>query len=118
MSFFEVAGIDGPLINAMCTLEGESVSFVSAVNPNSGLKRGHVEVWLGEVEGQMRESLADQFAKCLREFPAPSPLKLISEWPGQVRKLLFKPLALPLKSFPHFPACTPYPCLLSPPTLP
>ena len=44
------------------------MQFLDAVKPNEGAKRGHVELWLGEVEEQMHLSLEDLMEKAIEDY--------------------------------------------------
>jgi dynein heavy chain len=67
-------------IVAMYSGEKERVDFLKKIVPTS-----QVEAWLLEVEGQMRESLADMAIRCIDAYrTAESREAWILNWPGQM----------------------------------
>lgn len=62
---FKANNID---VIAMISPEEEVVKFSNAVNVEEGEKKGNVELWLLEIEDQMRKSLRDIVKKSLAAY--------------------------------------------------
>ena len=71
-------------IVAMQSAEKEKVKFNTTVNPNSGMNRGNVELWLGEVEKSMRSSLRQVMNDSHRAYEMTRREQWVLDWPGQV----------------------------------
>jgi dynein heavy chain len=82
----DVTGMRGApcLITAMLSGEGERVPFLSSVDPNNGIKRGNVELWMTEVEDAMKATLKDHIGKALCAYDESRREQWLLEWPGQV----------------------------------
>ena len=63
----------------MISGEGEHVDFCEKLFP-----RGNVEDWLNEVERVMKESVADQLTRAVKEYPDVKRTEWVIRWPGQV----------------------------------
>ena len=67
-------------ISAMYSGEGERVDFLKTIIPTA-----QVEAWLLQVEGQMRESLADMAINCLKAYKTEKTRQdWVLNWPGQM----------------------------------
>ncbi|XXQ31525.1 Dynein heavy chain AAA lid domain containing protein [Plasmodiophora brassicae] len=74
-------------IIAMHSAEQEEVQFIRTVNPTKGPNKGKVELWLGEVEALMRDSLSTIMMKSLKAHHDPQAFvreKWLLSWPGQI----------------------------------
>ena len=71
-------------VMAMVSAEGEVVNFSKKVDVNEGDKKGNVELWLLEVEEQMRQTLFQLIKKCEADFKVTKRTEWVINWPGQV----------------------------------
>ena len=68
----------------MHSREGETVPFVTPVDPNAGSRKGNVELWMTDVEAAMRAAVRDQVARARRAYATEPRTSFVLEWPGQV----------------------------------
>jgi dynein heavy chain len=64
--------------------EGELVKMSRIVNPQDA--KGAVERWLLQVQQIMFETVRDQCAKALAEYPSVPRSQWVLKWPSQVRR--------------------------------
>lgn len=64
----------------MISPEEEYVQFTTAVNVEEGEKKGNVELWLLEIEDQMRKSLRDIMKKSLIQYKKIDRTKWVLNW--------------------------------------
>ena len=70
-------------ISGMESSEGELVKMSRIVNPQDA--KGAVERWLLQVQQIMFETVRDQCAKALAEYPSVPRSQWVLKWPSQVR---------------------------------
>lgn len=58
---------EGTKIKAMRSQEGEEVKFLSSIDVETPENKGNVEVWLKDIEYQMRESIREVAMTALRD---------------------------------------------------
>ncbi|RLN14640.1 hypothetical protein BBJ28_00024156, partial [Nothophytophthora sp. Chile5] len=83
---FNVTFQDGPplLITEMRSAEGEVVPLRLPVGPESAKNKGNVEMWLLEVEQSQWDSVRDQTARSMAEYPLEQRETWMLKWPAQV----------------------------------
>ena len=69
---------------SMVSAEGEVVDFSKKVDVNEGDKKGNVELWLLEVEDQMRQTLFSLIKQCEADFKVTPRTEWVIKWPGQI----------------------------------
>ena len=86
LSHRDATGMRGApcLITAMYSEEGERVPFLDAIDPNKGIRRGNVELWMTDVEDAMKASVKDQMSRALAAYSDAGREQWLLEWPGQV----------------------------------
>uniref|UniRef100_A0A7S4DG85 AAA+ ATPase domain-containing protein n=1 Tax=Lotharella globosa TaxID=91324 RepID=A0A7S4DG85_9EUKA len=72
------------VIVAMNSAAGEEVKFKDPVDPTKGAARGNVEVWLGMVETQMKDSVRALMGEGVQDYSKPSRKKWIQSKIQQV----------------------------------
>ena len=75
---------DGINVTGMISPEEEYVQFTTAVNVEEGEKKGNVELWLLEIEDQMRKSLRDIMKKSLIQYKKIDRTKWVLNWQAQI----------------------------------
>ena len=77
---------DNCMVTAMTSAQGETLKFPKSIYPNEGNRRGNVEVWMNDVEANMRKSVIQYVFDSLSELrKAPEKRKeWVLRWPGQV----------------------------------
>lgn len=63
----------------MSSCEGKVMAFVRSIYPE-----GNIEHWLLEVEGVMRDTLRDIFARAVAEYPTLPRCKWVMNWPTHI----------------------------------
>ncbi|ETO31149.1 dynein heavy chain 8 [Reticulomyxa filosa] len=79
VSFVEDDQIDG-----MISAEGETVKFLTKVNPNAGDRKGNVEMWLKDVELAMTASIRNTIKDAYEAYASTARKQWILQWPGQI----------------------------------
>jgi dynein heavy chain len=75
---------DNNIIEAMMSVEGETVELNKHVNVSEGEKKGNVEKWLQEVQYSMIESLTMVTSASIKAYAEGERTKWVTSWPGQV----------------------------------
>jgi dynein heavy chain, axonemal len=68
----------------MNSAEKERVKFTSAIDVESGEKKGKVEVWMLEIEEMMKTTLKNLTKTALEDFKTKPRSEWVKDWPGQV----------------------------------
>jgi len=79
-------------IPRMVSNEGEIIELSVVVDPDSGVNKGNVEMWLGDFELSMRITVKDIIEMAAKVYPKmdadlnanPDRAKWVLQWPGQV----------------------------------
>ena len=71
---------------AMCSKEKDKVAFQKPVVTNEGDRKGRVEIWMGDLELMMRQTLIQQVLDCAIDCGSEDYVrtKWVLDWPGQV----------------------------------
>ena len=81
----ETEGTDkGQVILEMMSGEGEVVPLHEVVDPNVGKKKGNVEIWLLELESQMRLTVKHQVKESMVAYAGADRNQWVMDWPGAV----------------------------------
>jgi dynein heavy chain len=72
------------VIRGMHSAEGESVRFSEPIDPNQGAKKGNIELWLKDVETQMRLSLAREMKRGFHAYATTPRSEWVLNHPGQI----------------------------------
>ena len=78
-NIFKITFMEDLTMTQMQSGEGEIVDFCEKLFP-----KGNVEDWLNEVERVMKESIGDQLARAVTQYPTISRTEWVLNWPGQV----------------------------------
>lgn len=73
-------------ITAMRSAQDEVVKFTQIIDPESGVRKGNVELWLKDVENIMRDSLIDSLINGFASYEEENRASWIvsGDWPGQI----------------------------------
>ena len=61
-----------------------SCTSLVQIDPNEGIKKGNVELWLSDVEKAMCACLRESFSHCLATYAEVPRIEWLGNWPGQV----------------------------------
>ncbi|MBR3673594.1 MAG: hypothetical protein IKN65_04805, partial [Clostridia bacterium] len=78
------------IIEKMVSSKDETIPLVNTINVVSDICRGNVEVWLGQLEESMRETMKTLSRKCLDDLDKKKRIDWIKdmEWPGQLVQII------------------------------
>ena len=78
------------IIEKMVSSKDETIPLVNTINVVSDVCRGNVEVWLGQLEESMRETMKTLSRKCLDDLDKKKRIDWIKdmEWPGQLVQII------------------------------
>lgn len=68
---------------SMISKEQDVISFLKSVVTNQGDRKGKVEIWMGDVEQMMRETLIQKAIDASTDVETPR-TKWVLSWPGQI----------------------------------
>ena len=69
-------------MSGIISAEGESISLNNPINVNEGEKKGNVERWLSEIEGQMFETMKKMSISSLNDNKTKR-TEWVLKWPAQ-----------------------------------